>query len=85
MRTALLLGLLGLGLISTSPARADFAVVMFNSGYCRVYADPAFGPPDGRYLPFWTPMGWIDRFPTWEMADMAMHRAVAHHRCYHWW
>ena len=32
-----------------------------------------------------TRWGWMYSFPTWEAADMAMHRAVAHHRCYHWW
>jgi hypothetical protein len=61
------------------------AVVKFASGYCRVYADTAFGPPDGRYLSFWSPWGWMYRFPTWETANMAMQRAVAHHRCHHWW
>ncbi len=85
MRTILMLGLLVLGFIYTTSARADFAVAKFNSGYCRVYADTAFAPPDGRYLAFWTPMGWIYRFPTWETANIALHRAVAHHRCYHWW
>jgi hypothetical protein len=83
-RLAFALGVLVLGSVSTTPARADFAVVKFHSGYCRVYADTAFGPPDGRYLSFWSPWGWTYRFPTWQVADMAMHRAVAHHRCYHW-
>jgi hypothetical protein len=83
-RLAFALGVLALGFVSTTPARADFAVVKFQSGYCRVYADTAFGPPDGRYLWFWSPWGWMYRFPTWQVADIAMHRAVAHHRCYHW-
>ena len=85
MRLAFVAGLMAPGLVSTTPARADFAVVKFGSGYCRVYADTAFGPPDGRYLSFWSPLGWMYRLPTWETADMAMQRAVAHHRCYHWW
>ena len=84
MRLVFVLGLLALGFVSATPARADFAVVKFHSGYCRVYADTAFAPPDGRFLPFWTHWGWMYRFPTWQVADMAMHRAVAHHRCYHW-
>ena len=53
MRLAFVAGLMALGLVSTTPAHADFAVVKFASGYCRVYADTAFGPPDGRYLSFW--------------------------------
>jgi hypothetical protein len=72
MRLAFVFGLLALGFVSATPARADFAVVTFNSGYCRVYADTAFGPPDGRYLSFWSPVGWIHRFLTWETANMAM-------------
>jgi hypothetical protein len=84
-RLAFVLGLLALGFVSTTPARADFAVIEFNSGYCRIWTDTAFGPEDGRYLWFWSPWGWMYSFPTWEAADMAMHRAVAHHRCYHWW
>jgi len=85
MRFAFAIGLLALGFVSTTPASADFAVIAFNSGYCRVWTDTAFGPQDGRYLWFWSPYGWMYRFPTWQAADMAMHRAVAHHRCYHWW
>jgi len=54
MRLAFVAGLMALGLVSTTPAHADFAVVKFASGYCRVYADTPFGPPDGRYLSFWS-------------------------------
>jgi hypothetical protein len=67
-------------------ARADFAVVAFNSGYCRVWTDTVFGPEDGHYLWFLSPsLGWRYRFLTFEGADAAMHQAVAMHRCYHWW
>jgi hypothetical protein len=83
-RLAFAAGLLVLGIAAATPARADFAVIEFNSGYCRVWTDTAFGPQDGRFLPFWSLWGWIHSFPTWAMADAAMHRAVAHHRCYHW-
>jgi hypothetical protein len=85
MRLAFAIGLLVLGLSAATPARADFAVVTFNSGYCRVWTDTAFGPQDGRYLWFPSPWGWHYRFLTWEGADMAMHRAVAWQRCHHWW
>jgi hypothetical protein len=85
MRLTFALGLLVIGFTATTPARADFAVIKFGSGYCRVWTDTAFGPQDGQYLPFWSPIGWIYRFPTWEAANIALQHAVAHHRCYHWW
>jgi len=86
-RLALATGLLLLGFAAIAPARADFAVIKFNSGYCRIWTDTAFGPQDGQYLWFkrhWRP-GWRYRFHTWEGADRAMHRAVAWQRCQHWW
>jgi hypothetical protein len=80
------IGLLAISLATTIPARADFAVVVFSSGYCRVWTDTTFGPPDGRFLWFLSPVfGWHFRFPTWDTADMAMHRAVFRDRCHHWW
>lgn len=85
MRLAFAVGLLALGFAAATPARADFAVITFNSGYCRVWTDTAFGPQDGHYLWFLAPWGWHFRFPTWDTADLAMHRAVARGRCHHWW
>ena len=85
MRLAFAIGLLVLGFTAATPARADFAVVTFNSGYCRVWTDTAFGPQDGQYLLFPSPWGWHYRFLTWESANMAMYHAVAWHRCHHWW
>jgi hypothetical protein len=72
MRYAIVLGLLALNL--TTSARADYAVLVSDNGFCRVYTDPAA---------FWSPMGWIYSFPTWDMANMAMRQAVAEDRC-HW-
>ena len=37
MRLAFALGLFMLAFVSAIPARADFAVIEFNSGYCRVW------------------------------------------------
>ena len=84
VRLTFALGLLVLGVVATSRARADFAVIKFGSGYCRVWSGTAWGPQDGRYLHFprWT---WHYRFRTWEGASLAMRRAVAWRRCYHWW
>jgi hypothetical protein len=85
IRLAFAVGLLALGFAGATPARADFAVITFNSGYCRVWTETAFGPQDGHYLWFPSPIGWRYRFLTWEGADLAMHRAVAWNRCHHWW
>ena len=85
---AVALGLLALGFSAATPARADFAVVDFNSGYCRVWTGTAAGPEDGRYVWFhrhWGHHHWHYRFHTWAGADKAMHRAVWRHRCNHWW
>ena len=84
-RFAFAVGLLVLGVAAATPARADFAVIRFNSGYCRVWTDTAVGPQDGQYLWFLAPWGWHYRFPSWDLADMAMHPAVARDRCHHWW
>jgi hypothetical protein len=83
MRLAFAIGLLAVGFTAATPARADFAVVEFSSGYCRIWTDTIFGPEDGRYLhfPWWSSHY---RFHTFEEANMAMHWAVAHHRCHHW-
>ena len=80
MRLAFAIGLLAISLTSATPVRADFAVVTFNSGYCRVWTETAFGPQDGHYLWFPSPIGWHFRFLTWEggpNTDLANeHRAV---------
>ena len=43
-RLACAIGLLGLALTATSPARADYAVVQFGDGYCRIWRDGADTP-----------------------------------------
>ena len=84
IRLTFALGLMVLAIAAASPARADFAVIKFGSGYCRVWTNTAWGPEDGRFLHFprWS---WHYRFATWDGASLAMRRAVAWHRCYHWW
>ena len=44
MRFAYAIGLLALALTATSPARADYAVVQFGDGYCRIWWDSADTP-----------------------------------------
>jgi hypothetical protein len=89
-KLAFAIGLLVLGAGAATPASADYAVIKFGSGYCRVWADTQYGPQDGKYLWFhrhwhhhWH--HWHYRFHTMAGADRAMHRAVWWKRCNHWW
>jgi hypothetical protein len=45
-------GALALGLVATAPAHADYAIVKFKSGYCRIYDNTAWAPPDGTFVWF---------------------------------
>ena len=83
---ALVFGLLTLSVTAATQAYADFAVVRFKSGYCRVWMPPAAPPQDFQYLAFrrgspshpW----WQHLFATAAGADMALHQAIAKHRCH---
>ena len=84
-RLALAVGLLVLGLGAATPARADYGVVRFHSGFCRVWPDTAMVPFDGQYLAFHRHWGghhwWQYRFPTLAGAGIALQIAALHHRC----
>jgi hypothetical protein len=84
-RLAFAIGVLAVGFCATTPARADFGVVKFNSGYCRVWTGTPAGPQDGKYLWFRKHHHVHYRFHTMARADHAMHNAVGTHRCNHWW
>jgi hypothetical protein len=43
-RLALVTGVLALAFAAATPARADFAVMRFDSGYCQVWWDSAATP-----------------------------------------
>ena len=73
-RLAFAIGVLALGFSAASPARADFAVVRFDSGYCRVWTDTAAGPQDGHYLWFRHHWGWHH----WHVSPTWQHRAISH-------
>lgn len=79
------IGVLALGLTASVPARADFAIVKFNSGYCRIWRDTAVAPPDGHFLWWHWGWHWYYRLPTWPIAEHKLHKAVYWHRCTHWW
>jgi hypothetical protein len=82
------IGLLAVGFVASTPARADFAVVKFNDGACRVWVDTSYHPWDGRFLWFrhwhhWRHWHrWSFHTATWERSEHRLHRAVAHGRCH---
>ena len=87
-RLALSIGLLVVGLGAAIPARADYAdygVVRFQSGFCRVWPDTAMVPFGGQFLAFHRGWGghhwWQYRFPTLAGAHIALQVASLHHRC----
>ena len=84
-RRAFAVGVLALGVVATAPAKADYAIVKFRSGYCRIWDHTAVAPPDGHFL--WWRWGhhWYYRLPTLGIAQHKLHQAVHWHRCYHWW
>jgi hypothetical protein len=46
------LGVLALGFTATAPAHADYAIVSFHSGYCRIWTYTDVVPPDGAFVWF---------------------------------
>jgi len=59
-RLAFAVSVLSLGFAAATPARADFAVVKFETGFCRIFWDSASSPPGIGWekvavkLPDWT-------------------------------
>jgi hypothetical protein len=80
-RLAFALGLFTVGLCVATSARADFAVIRFNSGYCRIWIDTAAGPQDGQFVVFRVHHHQFDRFHTREPAERALQWAVSRHVC----
>jgi hypothetical protein len=73
-RLAFAIGILAIGL-SVSPARADFAVVRFEDGFCRIWWDSA-GTPWG--------VGWTKialGMPDWLTASAALNTALSQGAC----
>lgn len=85
-RLAFAIGLLTLSVTAVTQAHADFAVVRFNSGFCRVWTHASAPPQDFQFLAFrrgspehhW----WQHIFATPAGAEMALHEAMATHRCH---
>ena len=83
-RLAFAVGVLALGFAATAPAHADYAIVKFKTGYCRIWDNTAVAPPDGHFLWWHWHHHWYYRRPTLGIAQHKLHQAVAWHRCYHW-
>jgi hypothetical protein len=74
-RLAFSVGLLALGLAASTPARADFAVIRFENGYCQIWWDSA-GTPWG--------VGWTKiavGMPDYNAAWAVLAAAVAQRAC----
>jgi hypothetical protein len=73
-RLAFAVGVLALGFAASSPARADFAVVKFEFGYCRIWWEGAATP--------WG-SGWtkIAAAPDFEGAWAAQNAAIKNGTC----
>lgn len=73
-RLAFAIGVLALGFTAATPARADFAVVKFELGFCRIWWATSATP--------WG-AGWtkVATAPTWEAAWAAQSAAVKAGKC----
>ena len=71
---AFVIGALAFGLAAATPARADYAVVRWTDGYCRIWWD-ASATPWGA--------GWakIATAPDWPTAAAAMDAAIKSNTC----
>ena len=83
-RLAFAVGALALGLTATAPAYADYAIVKFNSGYCRIWTNTVVAPPDGTFV--WFVWGYhrYNRLPTLAIAEHKLHIVVARGLCRHY-
>ncbi len=74
-RLAFAVGLLALGSVAATPARADFAVVKFETGYCQIWWDSA----DNPWGVGWTKI--VVGLPDYPAASAVLANAVAQRVC----
>ena len=74
-RLAFSVGLLALGLAASTPARADFAVIRFENGYCQIWWDSAGTPWGGGWTKIAVGM------PDYNAAWAVLAAAVAQRAC----
>jgi hypothetical protein len=63
---AFAIGLCTLGIAAATPARADFALVRYGNGHCRIWWDSGANP----WGTDWTKI--VIGLPTWSAADAAL-------------
>jgi hypothetical protein len=73
-RFACAVGLMALGLAAAAPARADYAVVRFDTGYCQIWWD-------GSATPWGVNWTKVAITPDWASADSALYAAIAARTC----
>jgi hypothetical protein len=73
-RLAFAAGLLALGFAAATPARADYAVVRFETGYCQIWWD-------GGATPWGVNWTKVAITPDWASAYSAMSAAIAARTC----
>lgn len=76
-RFAFAAGVLALGLVAAAPARADFAVVRFETGYCQIWWDSTDIPWGAGWakIAFGLPDYWVAR--------TVLDNAIAQRACLH--
>jgi hypothetical protein len=73
-RFAFAVGLMALGVAAATPARADYAVVRFETGYCQIWWD-------GGATPWGVNWTKVAITPDWASAYSALHAAIAARTC----
>lgn len=72
---AFAVGVFALAVSATTAARADYAVVMFKNGDCRVWTDSKAAPTGHGWKYHWVGL------KSWDAAAHKKHYAMAHHWC----
>lgn len=73
---SLVWGVLALGVVAATPAKADFSVIRWPSGFCEIWND---GLPTRPIMPGYKVVA--GKLPTIEAAIGALHKAVAGKAC----
>jgi hypothetical protein len=73
-RLAFAVGVLALGLAASSAARADYAVVRYQAGYCQIWWDASADPWGSG----WTKIAMV---PDYASARAALNVAIANNQC----
>jgi len=74
-RWAFAIGILALGVSASTAARADYAVVMFKDGYCRVWQNSGAMPTQPGWKYHWKGLR------SWDFAMTKKHYAIRHRWC----